>query len=390
MGSYWFRHRFLLSLILVAALSSICVFLFVYPYMSQQAMGYSTQSIYKYSDMDFIAPEPSYEQVESIQGTNGIDKVFPFYMTKTQVSINGSTRTTTVLLSDNFDNLDITMYNPDRLIESSNKSYDNPILVDWQFCHETSAKLGDSVSFSIGGSNVDFQISAIYETNTLYDGGAIIANINDELASVIRENSQNNGYSSMYVSSSDYNVCKAYLITEYRPLGRLRDRESFDDEEQYQTHYDAIMSSGYANEITDFRIRESDAVIKDYSVMVWLGTAIVAVLAIVFNVVMGKRGCEKGYFTKHCVPKGINVGPYYNISFIFELIGFVILYVVGVVFKWTTADFYIPRGIINYKIALPLLSIVSAELVCLIMNKLMVSGIKRRLNAEKAKEKRQV
>lgn len=388
MGSYWFRHRFLLSLILVAALSLICVFLFVYPYVSKQAESYNTQSIYKYSDLDFIAPEPSYEQVESIQGSNGIDKVFPFYMTKTQVSVNGATRTTTVLLSDDFANLDITMYNPDRLIESSNNNFDNPILVDWQFCHETTAKLGDTVSFLIGGNNVDFQISAIYETNTLYDGGAIIANINAELAAVIRENSQNNGYSSMYVSASDYNICKSYLTTEYRPLGRLRDRESFDDEEQYQIHYDAIMSSGYANEITDFRIRESDAVVKDYSVLVWLGAVMVAVLTIVFNVVMGKRGCEKGYFTKHCIPKGINVGPYYNTSFIFELIGFVILYVAGAVFKWITADYYIPREIINYKITLPLLAIVFAELICLTMNKSMVSGIKRRFKAEEAKKKK--
>ena len=212
--------------------------------------------------MDFIAPEPSYEQVTELEGQNGVDKIFPFYLTKTQVSVNGVSRTTTVLLSDQFQNVGITMYNEARVIEKVATEVINPIYIDWQFTQDTGAKPGDRVSFTINGAAVEFQIYAIYETNIIYDGGVILAQITAEQADGIRSNSANNGYSGMYTFATDYDTCRTYLRTDYRPLGRLKDRESFDSDEQYQIHYDAIMSTGYANEITDFRIRVCFKTIK--------------------------------------------------------------------------------------------------------------------------------
>ena len=37
----------------------------------------------------------------------------------------------------------------------------------------------------IGGTPVDYTISAIYETNSVYDGGAILAPMGDELMNVL-------------------------------------------------------------------------------------------------------------------------------------------------------------------------------------------------------------
>lgn len=120
--------------------------------------------------MDFIAPEPSYEQVTELEGQNGVDKIFPFYLTKTQVSVNGVSRITTVLLSDQFQNVGITMYNEARVIEKVATEVINPIYIDWQFAQDTGAKPGDRVSFTINGAAVEFQVYAIYETNIIYDG----------------------------------------------------------------------------------------------------------------------------------------------------------------------------------------------------------------------------
>lgn len=96
MTGYWTRHRLLWTLILCAGIALITSFLFVYPSIMQEASLYNTQSIYKNSEIDFVAPEPSFEQVNDLPGTNGIDKVFPYYLTKTQVNVNGSSRSTTV------------------------------------------------------------------------------------------------------------------------------------------------------------------------------------------------------------------------------------------------------------------------------------------------------
>lgn len=385
MAGYWSRHRLFLTLIVSAAVAFVGSFLFVYPGIAQQANYYNSQSMYKNTDIDFIAPEPSYEQVDDLPGTRGIDKVFPFFLTKTQVEVNGKSRTTTVLLSDRFENLDITMYDDPRLVEESRTEYDNPILVDWQFCHDTSAGIGDMVSFSIGGEMREYRIYAIYETNSIYDGGAIIAEISEEQKNSIAANSNNNGYSGMYISASDYNACRTYLTTEYRPLGRLKDRSQFSDDEQYQVHYDAIMSSGYANEITDFRVREEGLNQGGGTVMPWIGAILAAVILIAFNVAMARRGCEKVYFKKQCIPKGINVKPYYTTSFLCEIIFSAVIYAVLVVLRLRMADMYIPSKSLGVGVASIPIGIVVGELICLIMNSSNVSALIRQVEIEKKK-----
>ena len=117
MTGYWTRQRAIATLILSVIVALAASILFVYPSILQQAGNYNAQSIYKNSEIDFIAPEPSFDQVKELPGSNGIGKVFPFFMTKTEVQVNGKSRTTTVLLSDDFENIDKTMYNGDRLLE---------------------------------------------------------------------------------------------------------------------------------------------------------------------------------------------------------------------------------------------------------------------------------
>lgn len=386
MSGYWVRHRLLPTLVLCVAVGLVSSLLFMFPYVNQQASSYNAQSIYKNSDVDFIAPEPSFDQVQELPGTNGIDKVFPFYLTKTSVNVNGSSRTTTILLSDKFDDVDFTMYNSRRLIEKSTSEYDNPILVDWQFCHDTSSKIGDTVTFSIGGNNVEYRIYAIYETNSVYDGGAILAQISDEQKNAIQQNSNNNGYSGMYVMASDYSACKAYLTSEYRPLGRLKSRDQFEDDDQYQIHYDAIMSSGFANEITDFRVKESNLDKKISPLMVLIGAVLSLVLIIAFNVGMSKRGCERVYFQKHCIPKGQNVKPYYNTAFVFEIISFVVIYVVGIVLKTYLSNSYIPKSSYDFWLVLIPVAVIAAEIISLIMNYSVVAVITKKVKEEQKKK----
>jgi len=385
MGGYWTRHRLLPSLILAVALAVVTVFLFVSPYVEQQASSYNAQSVYKNSDIDFIVPEPSFDQVSELPGTNGVDKVFPFYLTKTEVKVNGKSRTTTVLLSDQFENVGMTMYNDSRLLGKSSGDVDNPIFVDWQFSKDTSAKVGDTISFALGGNTVEFTIAAVYETNNIYDGGAILAEITQDQKDAVAENANSNGYSGAYISATDYNACRSYLTTDYRPLGRLKNRDQFESEEQYNTHYDAIMSSGYANEITDFRVRENDLDSKQSSLMILVGALLEAVILIVFNVIMANRGCEKGYFKKHCIPKGQNVKSYYTISFLFEMIASIILFI-GVMFvNAKMAKDYVPSSAYGIVIAAIPAAIIIAEIIALAMNNSKVAVITAKVKQEQAK-----
>ena len=387
MTGYWIRYRALFSILLSAIIAVICVLLFVFPFISQIADNYNSQSVYKNTSIDFIVPEPSFEQINELPGSNGIDKVFPFFLTKTSVTAGEKTRTTTVLLSDRFENTDITMYNSKRLIKKTDSDFDNPILVDWQFCKDTSTDVGDTVSFSIGNTTAEFKIYAIYETNSIYENGAILAQISTEQKDAIVQKSQNNGYSGMYISASDYNSCQAYLTKDYRPLGRLKDPDRFDSDEQYQVHYDAIMKSGYANEITDFRVRENSLDKKVSPMLIWIGTVLAAALIIAFNVIMAKRGNEKGYFTKHCIPKGQNVKPYYTKSFICELLCFAVTYASIFLFILITSDMYIPKSALGIEIAFIPVAVIVAEIISLLMNNSMVKSIIKKEKAKSQKSK---
>ena len=375
MTGYWIRHRALLSIILSAAIAVIAGLFFVFPYIIQIADTYNSQSVYKNTSIDFIAPEPSFEQISELPGSNGIEKVFPFFLTKTTVTAGGRSRTTTVLLSDSFDNVDITMYNNKRLVKMSDSEYDNPIIVDWQFCKDTSTDIGDTVSFSIGDMTAEYKIYAIYETNSIYENGTILVQLSAEQKEAIVQKSQNNGYSGMYISANDYNTCQAYLTKDYRPIGRLKDRDRFNSDEQYQVHYDAIMSSGYANEITDFRVRENSLDKKTNPIMLYIGAALSAVLIIIFNAVMSKRGNEKGYFTKYCIPNGLNVKPFYNKSFICELFFFTIAYTGIVLYKFRTSAVFIPESAFSIEIVYVPAAVLIAEIICFISNKSMLKGI---------------
>lgn len=382
MGGYWTRQRLLLSLILAIAVAGITGFLFVSPYLEQYAVTYNEQSIYKNTDADFIAPEPSFEQISELPGQNGIEAVFPFYLTKTEVKVNDKSRITTVLLSDQFQNVDMTMYNDKRLLSKESEKSENPIWVDWQFCHDTTSGVGDTVSFSIGGNNVNYTITAVYETNSIYDGGAILAEISTDQKNAIAANAKSNGYSGMYISASDYSVCRTYLTMDYRPLGRLKDQSQFDSEEQYKIHYDAIMSSGYANEITDFKIRQNDLESKINPVMVFIGALLALIMTVVFNVAMSNRDCEKGYFKKHCIPKGQNVNGYYLISFCFETFITILLFCGAVFLRLQISNEYIPIGADIIWIVLIPIAIVIAEIFSLYMNKSKVAVIAANVKEE--------
>lgn len=387
MAGYWLRHRLAQTLIFGLILGIIAGLLFAYPSIQGQAERYNSQSVYKNSDIDFIVPEPSFEQVRDLPGTHGIDEAFPFLMTKTEVSVNGRSRTTNVLLSDLFQNVDMTMYSPARLIEQSSVNIDKPILVDWQFCHDTSAAIGDVVTILIGGTPVDYTISAIYETNNVYDGGAILAPMGDELMNAIMEQSNNSGYSGMYISADDYNACQSYLTTEYRPLGRLKSPDQFESDSQYQVHYDAIMSSGYANEITDFRVRESALDSSANAMIIWIGAALSAIVLITFNLVMAKRGCEQGYFLKHCIPKGQAVRPYYTVAFVAEVIWSVVVYTVILLLRVKNAPVYIPKAALGVKTAVIPVAILIAGLISLALNYSMVSTISKKVKLTPAVQK---
>jgi hypothetical protein len=256
------KNRILFDILIPIILVIVTAFAFLSPIFSNIGETRLMTSLYENENLDFDIPSPSYEQISQLENESFIESVFPYFYTETDLSINGKTRETNLFFSDAFDKLDQTMYCQARLIEKSSQTYSNPILVDYQFVQDTGATLGSTVSVTLGTIKIDFQVSAIYETNTYYEGGAVMAKWEGLQKDTIMAISPKLVYSGAYVQASDFSQCKNYLETQYKPYGRLRDASEFATPEAYQIHYNAFMSANYANEITNFNVKGQEAMAK--------------------------------------------------------------------------------------------------------------------------------
>ena len=166
MFKYWMKNRILFDILVPIILVIVTAFAFLSPIFSNIGEARLMTSLYKNENLDFDIPSPSYEQISQLEGESFIESVLPYFYTEADMSVNGKTRETNLFFSDAFDKLDQTMYCQARLIEKSSQTYSNPILVDYQFVQDTGATLGSTVSVTFGTTKIDFQVSAIYETNT--------------------------------------------------------------------------------------------------------------------------------------------------------------------------------------------------------------------------------
>ena len=117
--------------------------------------------------------------------------------------------------------------------------------------------------------------------------------------------------------------------------------------------------------------------------MVWIGAALAAGIAIAFNIMMRKRGCERAYFTKICIPKGQNVKPYYSTAFAVETIVWLAAFAATIFVAVYTSNQFIPAAALDIRIlAIPAAAIV-AEIVCLIMNNSMIADITKKVDKKK-------
>ena len=175
MIKYWTKNRLVFDLLVPLALIIVLAFAFVLPIYNSVGEARLIQSIYQDDKLDFDIPSPSYAQINELETSDYVESVFPYYYTKTSFKSDTSTKDAHFLLSDSFDKIDQTMYCSARCIEKLESNVSNPLYVDYAFAQDLGVKLGDTVSIVLGASKIEFQVAAIYETNTYYDGGAVIA-----------------------------------------------------------------------------------------------------------------------------------------------------------------------------------------------------------------------
>lgn len=366
---YWMKNRLAVSLIASLLLISLISFVFISTNISNIANSYNEMSIYEGSNIDFDVPSPSKLQVNELETLDHIEHVIPYIYTTKSVRYfsSNSLSNVGVLLLDNFDDIELTMYNSSRLIEKSTNYSDNPLIVDYRFIKLSGLTLGDVVQIPFGGSLVSFTIDGIYETNTYYQSNTIMGLWQGD-QKILTENSLGRelNYSGAYIVSNSVSVTDNYLINQFKPYGRLRDRSEFDSDAAYQIHYNAFMNSNYANEITSFAdllvvSQDRAANYKQVSqVSLLSGTLLLLVVQTAFSIALIFRKSEIKYFNSK-KRTGSSYGSYYIYSMIFEIFVASSLIMLYSLFLWNNLPLYLPLNHIFYTVIMLITSSIIAS-----------------------------
>lgn len=369
MFKYWLKNRFLFSLI------SIIVFgigeFFFFEKANQQAYSENSliSSVYENSQIDFDIPAPTKEQLNEIKELDFVDDAFGYYYTESNVKLeNGKNVKTKLLFSDMMDSIGFTMYNDLRLISKTDAAV-NPIYIDYAFSSANSIKLGDKISFS----NIDFDVSRIYETNS-YFGSALMAPLSGSQKDLIESNSKS--YSGAFLKANDLSKADSYL-RDYKPRGRLKDRSDFSSDEEYQTHFNSWNNANYYNEITSFEAKRDSLKTKNEA-NIYVGLLISALLTIAVFIVLSFRKRERLYFSKKENKAGVK--SYYIISIAFDFLSFGIVFsCLPLIAKMTILN-YIPE---TYAVSHVIAGLISAFVVVLIESLYSLIFVKKAIYAGK-------
>lgn len=382
MIKYWTKNRIVFDLLVSLVLIVIVAFAFVLPIYNNIGEARLIQSLYENDSLDFDIPSPTNEQINELESKDFVASVFPYYYTKTTFKTNASSLNAHLLLSDSLDKIEQTMYCSSRCIEKIEDSVTNPLYADYAFIKSLGVKLKDTVSITIGSSKIDFQIAGIYETNTYYEGGAVLAKFEGVQKDAITANSPKLSYSGAYICANDMAVCKQYLETNYKPMGRLKDASEFSTHEAYQTHYNAFMSANYANEITNFDSKKNDVNSKvialENSAKTSLILAIIIILVVVIchNIILWSRKSEKGYFARKLTQGNSNIAKYYVMSSITQAIILMLGIVVTLLISSLITEFFIPIQKINLYNIMLIASACMSTLIIAIINILLIKKIR--------------
>ena len=299
MFKYWIKNRFLFDVITAIILSLLFCFAFVLPQHNKITRIEQENKIYLNSEIDYQIPNPSKDQLNEIRNKSFVSDTFGYYLSKTTIK-SAKTAKVNLIMSDNLDNLNMTMYNQKTLLKSI------PNVEKYAYIDKTVANLlevdcGDDIIVIVANNELKFTICAIYESNSLFSDGSVLVDFSGEIKSVYEANVSSNSYSGAFIKTNNRTECDLYL-KEYIPLGRLKERSAFDSDEAYNSYNNAIMSGSYTNEITNFcdyrdaSIKELESATKSLSLMSYIGAVVVALACLVINIILRNRRSEHKYF----------------------------------------------------------------------------------------------
>lgn len=313
MAKKWIKHYLFLGTILMVIVALVSSLALISTNLRKTQEKHEFMSMYEDTSIDFIVPSPSYDQVyeEENNSSNGIGVMTPYFSTTTDVLIAGNRMNTEVLMFPNVEKIEQTPYCSSRIIDGDPELSAGDAVVDQDFIERHGVAIGDSVKISIRDTEICFTITCISENNLLEDEGSIAVILDADTVQMFM--ADNMTYTAAYVEADDYGVCKDYLISMYKPYGRLKPASDFSSEDVYNNHVEDFLNADWSKEITNFADNYDSLKVKyaNYDSACMVNRVISAVLAglaiFVYQVVLLGNQSLKKFMRNYLVKKNGSV-----------------------------------------------------------------------------------
>lgn len=333
MKGKWIIYYLFIGMIVIAVLSFVGSYVFTKDSISNVNEKHVFESIYIDTDIDFIIPSPSYEQISELESeTTGIDVVTPYYETTTVVKINGVDIIGNTIIIPDINKVEYSPYNSKRIIDGEMVDKGGTALIDHEYMLKNNCSVGDRIEISIAGQTLNFEVVGVTETNTLYEKGSIALILDENQASVLKD--ERLVFSAAFVKAGDASICESFLKNDYKPYGRMKKVEDFESEEVYQQHIKNFESADWSQEITNFKANyeslkvsynNTENTVKNNSIIYAI---IISVVIFVLNLIYLVNASIRKAIQTIIVKKGFslaNVKGFYISGLIVEMIVFVII-----------------------------------------------------------------
>lgn len=308
--------RWLFSYLFVGSLVSIvlsltCLFSLYKPSLVSSFEKYDFESIYQNTPIDFIVPSPSFEQIEELEkADNGIEKVTPYYSFSMEVKNGTQSFKSNALIFDDSNKLGFTPYDEARIIKGNYVSESFIAIADSKYASKNGFSVGDTISAEICSERLTFKLSALSEDNPFLDGSIALVIPQETSKNVIQPQYP---YGGAYITANNYNQCKDFVKTEYKPLGRLKSRSDFDSDAAYEAHLKNFNSADWSQEITDMRENYSSLsnryanVGKGLIRNTILFSSVIGISLLVFNLILCFLPSLRGFFGELHLKKSLSI-----------------------------------------------------------------------------------
>lgn len=301
MFKYWAKNRLIFDVLSCILSSLLFCFAFSLASYKDYSAIYLQNSVYCNTQIDYQVPNPSTKQLKEIKEMDFVEDIFGYYYTKTNVT-NNKTIKTNLLLSDTMDSVEFTMFGQNNMKKSI--SVDKPsALIDEKVSKLLNVNVGDEIKVNLASNVLDYIVSGIYESTTLYSEGVVLVDFSDEAKQIYESKTSSNSYAGAFIEATDEEKCKEYLDS-YIPLGRLKDRSEFESDEAYELYNNSILSENYKNEISNFCNQRSiciNAVEEEKShlfIMMYIGALVSGIVFLLITELLRFRKSENIYFSE--------------------------------------------------------------------------------------------